>query len=169
MISGRLSEDDFLAAQRLHRRRCSRGVTTTLLVVALVGIVVLYAASRAIGVVLVFAAVGGLLGEAVQNGLLLPRQARRLYRQCAAYRQSFDYSWDEDWLSVTSESGNGRRRWSDYIRYREDERVFLLYHADNLFEMLPKAWFAGEAQQIEAVRRLAAKAGSVSPAAAPTA
>ena len=55
MISGRLSEDDVLAAQRLHRRRSARGVTTVLPVVALVGIVVPYAASRAIGLGLLFA------------------------------------------------------------------------------------------------------------------
>lgn len=166
MISGRLSEDDFLAAQRLHRRRCSRGVTTVLLVVALVGIPLLFTDGLATGVTLMIVAICGLLGEALQSRLLLPWQARRLYRQCAAYRQSFGYSWDEESLSVTSESGHARRRWSDYVKFREDERIFLLYHADNLFEMLPKAWFAGT-PQIEAVRRLAAKAGSPSRVAAP--
>lgn len=168
MIAGRLTEADFLAAQRLYRRRWARGAIVILLIVAAAGVALLLATGQRIGIGLLCIAAGGLLGETIQSRLLLPRQARRLFRQCAAYRQSFQYSWDEDWLSVTCESGNARRRWSDYVKYRENDRVFLLYHADNLFEMLPKAWFSGAGQMAE-LRRLAAKAGGGANAVAPAA
>ena len=166
MISGQLTEEDFLAAQRLYRQRCARGAIVILLIVAAAGVALLLTTGQRIGIGLLCIAVGGLLGETIQSRLLLPRQARRLFRQCAAYRQPFQYSWDEDCLSVTCESGNARRRWSDYVKYRENDRVLLLYHADNLFEMLPKAWFSG-AEQMAGLRRLAVKAGGGSNAVAP--
>jgi hypothetical protein len=62
--------------------------------------------------------------------------------------------------------GNARRRRSDYVKYRENERVFLLYHADNLCGLLPKSWFSGLEQMAE-LRRLAAKAGGGRNAAVP--
>jgi len=166
MISGQLTEEDFLAAQRLYRQRCARRAISILLLVAAAGVVLLLATGQRVGIGLLCIAVGGLLGETIQSRLLLPRQSRRLFRQCVAYRQPFQYSWDEDCLSVICESGHARRRWSDYVRYRENDRVFLLYHADNLFEMLPKAWFSGAGQMAE-LRRLAAKAGGGSNAMAP--
>ncbi len=108
MISGKLSDSDFLAAQRLHRRRSSRGVTVASLIVAAAGAVVLLAADRAAGLALLTVAVCGLPGEGAQNYLLLPWQARRLYRQCAAFRQTFRYFWDEDHLADASDDGNSR-------------------------------------------------------------
>jgi YcxB-like protein len=87
----------------------------------------------------------------------MPRYCARVFRQNPAFSGVTRYSWDESVLEASSEIGTARIRWRDYLKCHEDERQFLLYLADNQFQMVPKAWFTDDAQT-EEFRRLAAQA-----------
>ena len=158
MISGTLSEDDYLAAQRLHRRAYVRRQSLVLAALLPIGLIVAWAGYFLPGAALLGAGVGGFIGELFCSRFSIPRRHRRIYRQQVSLRSPYTYSWDSECLSVVSETGQARRPWSDYVRSKENDEVFLLYHSDTMFEVIPKVWFQGR-EQAEAFRRLASQVG----------
>jgi hypothetical protein len=79
----------------------------------------------------------------------LPWKVRRIHRQQKDLAFPFTYTWDSEFLKAQSVGGQSKRKWTNYVRCKENENLFLLYHADNLFEMFPKSWFQDQAQLIE--------------------
>ncbi|WP_414614577.1 YcxB family protein [Stenotrophomonas geniculata] len=157
MISGTLTQEHHLHALRLHRRKAVRVLVGVLLACAVIGVVALATDHHFSGLILVCGGVGGAISAFAQSRLTLPRQVAKIHRQQASLHAHYTYSWDEEWLSVASEHVQAKRRWSDYAKVRENEEVLLLYHSDVMFEVLPKAWFNGQAQMDE-FRRLASRA-----------
>ncbi|NYF20420.1 hypothetical protein HDC36_001881 [Xanthomonas sp. JAI131] len=166
MISGVISLDDYLAAQRLHQRRPLRRALVLSATLLLVGVpLVIVGTSDAVCIVgglLGGIGGGGLIGLALLYGWKLPRKLRRLHAQQAALRHAITYAWDENGLEVTWSGGHARRPWADFIRYRENPQVLLLYHNDMLFDMVPTSWFVDAAQR-EAFRKLASRVGTGAP------
>jgi hypothetical protein len=157
MISGTLTQEHHLHALRLHRRKTVKVLVGVLLACAVIGVVALATDHLFSGLILVCGGVGGAISAFAQSRLTLPRQVAKIHRQQASLHAHYTYSWDEEWLSVASEHVQAKRRWSDYAKVRENEEVLLLYHSDVMFEVLPKAWFNGQAQMDE-FRRLASRA-----------
>ncbi|MBB5883575.1 YcxB family protein [Xanthomonas sp. LMG 8992] len=159
MISGSITVQDYLAAQRLHQRRGHRRV---LLVMAalLLGLAVFAFARHGsgmaiIGVMLAVAGGGGLIGQTIQSAWTMPRKVRRLHAQQAALRHRLTYRWDAAGLEITWADGRVQRSWRDDVRYRENAQVLMLYQNDVLFDLVPTSWFADAAQR-DAFRQLAA-------------
>jgi YcxB-like protein len=146
MITGTISASDYLDAQRLHRARAVHWIFVLCGVSIAVGIAVAVFYQRRLGIIFSCAGVGGLITEVILSSFFLPRNARRLHRQQRDFASPFTYSWDDEFLEGKSVSGQSKRKWRDYAKYKEDEKVFLVYHADNLFEVLPKNWFRDQAQ-----------------------
>ncbi|MDL5365288.1 YcxB family protein [Xanthomonas sp. NCPPB 2654] len=162
MISGIISVDDYLAAQRLHTRHQLRRALAVLVVALLVGLVLvlsLPSAATVFGALLIGAAGGGLIGLGVTRAWILPRKVRRLHAQQATLRHVVTYAWNEAEIEVSWSGGQARHPWADYVRCRENAQVLLLYHNDMLFELVPTSWFADAAQH-EAFRRLASRVGA---------
>ncbi|MCI2263466.1 YcxB family protein [Xanthomonas indica] len=160
MISGSITVEDYLAAQRLHQRCALRRVLLAMAALLLGGLM-LFAFARhgsgmaMLGIVLAGAGGGGLIGQTIQSAWTMPRKVRRLYAQQAALRHRLTYRWDEAGLEVTWADGHVRRSWRDYVRYRESSQVLMLYQNDILFDLVPTAWFADAAQR-DAFRQLVA-------------
>lgn len=159
MISGAISSRHYLAALQLHRQRAVKRQLLVLGALAVAGAIVAAAGYVLIGLVLVGAGVGGLIGELIQSRFVLPRSARKIYNQQAALRATYTYSWDKDGLSVSSDTVQAKRPWSDYIKTLENEDLLLLYHSDIMFEIFPKSWFASR-EQADEFRTLASRAGA---------
>ena len=159
MISGAISSQQYLDALRLHRQRPVRRQLLVLISLALAGVIVAVVAHRLLGLILVGAGVGGLIGEFIQSRFILPRKAEKIYNQQAALRATYTYSWDKEWLSVWSETVQAKRLWSDYIRTLENEQLLLLYHSDIMFEIFPKSWFVSQ-EQATAFHVLASRPGT---------
>ncbi len=163
MISGIISLEDYLAAQRLHQRRPLRRALTLAALLLLVGLPLFVFGTRdsvsLIGGLLVGIGGGGLIGLASLYRWKVPRKLRRLHAQQAVLRHVITYAWDETGLEISWSGGQARRPWTDFIRYRENQQVLLLYHNDMLFDMVPTSWFVDAAQR-EAFRRLAARVGT---------
>ncbi|MDH5821984.1 YcxB family protein [Luteimonas sp. RD2P54] len=157
MITAAISSEDHLAALRLHRKRAVRRLLLVLAALAAAGAIAIAIGHVLIGAIGIGAGVGGLIGEFVQSRFALPRRARKIYQQQASLRATYTYSWDADGLSASSEAGHVRRRWPDYIKLLESDRLFLLYHSDIMFEIFPKSWFRTP-EQIDEFRTLASRA-----------
>ncbi|WP_295974907.1 YcxB family protein [uncultured Xanthomonas sp.] len=159
-ISGNITLEDYLIAQRLHQRRAVRRVLVAMAALLLSGLT-LFAFARhgsgmaMLGIVLAGAGGGGLIGQTIQSAWTMPRKVRRLYAQQAALRHRLTYRWDEAGLEVTWADGHVRRSWRDYVRCRENPQVLMLYQNDILFDLVPTSWFADAAQR-EAFRQVVA-------------
>ena len=152
-VSGVISELEFIAAHRLHRRRIIRRQLLIHGLLVVVGLVVAFTMHVLAGLVLAGAGIGGLAGEWVLSRFFLPRRHKKTYRQQVSLHQEVTCSWDRDGLRATSEYGHSMRRWSDYVRALEDKQVFVLYQSDVLFEIFPKSWFVDD-EHIASFRRL---------------
>ncbi|WP_420009240.1 YcxB family protein [Xanthomonas sacchari] len=159
-ISGNITLQDYLIAQRLHQRRAVRRVLLAMAALLLSGLT-LFAFARhgsgmaMLGVVLAAAGGGGLIGQTIQSAWTMPRKVRRLYAQQAALRHRLTLRWDAAGLEITWADGRVQRPWGDYVRYRENPQVLMLYQNDILFDLVPTSWFADAAQR-DAFRQLVA-------------
>lgn len=153
-VTGTVSFEDHLHAQRVHRSGKAAWLQAVCAVAALLGGIVLWRmpGQGLLGAMLLGGGLGGVVGELATSRLYLPWKVQRLHRQQKALADTFIYSWDESALHAASPHGQATRPWAHYVKVKEGERIFLLYHADHMFEMLPKRWFS-EAGQLEAFRR----------------
>ncbi|HEX7634417.1 MAG TPA: YcxB family protein [Noviherbaspirillum sp.] len=117
----------------------------------------LIAGSRQLGVIALFAGAGAFIGEYLVAYVYLPRKVQKLHTQQKDLAGQFTYSWDAQHIEAQSNTGSARRPWNHYAKVKEDEHVFLLYHSDNMFEMLPKSWFPSS-EAINEFRKLALRA-----------
>ncbi|MGY0505400.1 YcxB family protein [Luteimonas sp. e5] len=159
MIRVSISLEDYLGALRLHRRRLVNRLLLVLPVVAAAGMLAISIGHRWPGLLLIAASIGALIGELVQSRLILPRWARKIHRQQASLRTVYTYSWDRLGIDSFSEAGQHRRAWSDYVKALENDRFFLLYHSDAMFEVFPKSCFSSP-EQADEFRALAFRENS---------
>ncbi len=160
-VSGRITPAIYLQAQQLHRARAVKIAYLCCAALALVGV-----AGIALGYrwgLMVFAAgIGGLLGQWIAERFYIPYKVKKLHGQYKDLSSEFTMTWDAQYLQGQGPSGRSQRLWSNYCKWKEDRHVFLLYIADNLYEMMPKAWFA-DAAEIDDFRRCASQIGQATP------
>src|SRR5205823_14599333 len=97
MITGQVTEQEYISAHQLHRRRLVSVLNRAMVVAVLAGLLLTVAVSRRWGMVLVFGGLGGLFGEFVQGRVFLPSKLRRLYAQVRG-RTDVSYAWDDEHL-----------------------------------------------------------------------
>ena len=140
MVSGQVSEAEYISAHQVHRRRIATAMNTVMIVIFCVGLVVFAVGSKLWGMMLTVGGIGGLIGEFVQARVAIPARLRRLYSQTKG-RTDVTYSWDADKLFASSDHGQATRSWGDFPKARENNEVFLLYYNDAIFEIVSKRWF----------------------------
>jgi hypothetical protein len=142
MVTGIITASDYLAAQYLHRRQTVKALYTFSIALIAVGAVWLCITPNLIAFAITCGAVGGLVGELIVSTAILPRRALRIHHQRKEFSSPTTYSWDNEFLITSSRDGHAKKRWKDYLRLREDDGMLLLYHSDDLFQMVPKRWFS---------------------------
>ena len=149
MITGTITATDYLNAQKLHRAKTVRWFYIISGIAILLSIIVYWFVSCKAGIILGCAGIGGAIGELTMSKFILPWKVRRLHSQHKDFLSPFTYEWDSDFLMGSGVSGHSKRPWANYAKYKENESVFLLYHADNIFEVFPKKWFRDNSQMDE--------------------
>lgn len=140
-ISGTLTADDYVAAQRLHLRKWRKRQHWVLGGLAAAGLIVMSIGPFMLGAILFGAGAGGAIGAMMQYKRTLPRVWRKLFEQQQSLQQPFHYRWDNAGLHVSTPLAQALRPWPHFIRRIEDENSLLLYHSDAMFELIPKRWF----------------------------
>ena len=144
MITGNITKAEFLAAQRLHSKPDRMLLLVYCLVAGtliLVGLLALLFGYGGIGSVIVGGLAGGVIGGLGARYLYYLPKLRKVYRQQADFQHSFQYSWDNETLKGSCLTGQSERPWSNYVKWKENENMVLLYQSDLQFEMFPKSWF----------------------------
>ena len=151
MITGRVTVAEYITVHQLARRRLMLTLNVILALTVLVGSLLLLTASRKLAFIIVLGGLGGFIGEFVQGRIYLPFRCRQLYSQLKG-RTDLTYSWNSEILILESNHGNAERPWSDFRKAKENDKVFLLYYHDALFEIVSKRWFKTP-EQIDSFRK----------------
>lgn len=73
---------------------------------------------------------------------LTPRQARRTFAQQKELGVPWEMLVTETGLEISNEFGHARRPWGDFIKWKEDDDLLLLYESDTVYRVLPKRFFS---------------------------
>jgi len=83
--------------------------------------------------------------------VFLPNRIKKLFAQQKELSLPFEIEFTETGVSSSNELGYNTRPWTNFIKWKENKDLFMLYHSDILFNMVPKRCFT-DPQQIETVR-----------------
>jgi len=75
----------------------------------------------------------------------IPWKTRRVYRQQKALQRELSFKFDDAGVSVSNENGQSVTPWDDYLKWKQNDRLILLYLSDCMYHMLPKRMFAESA------------------------
>ena len=155
-LNGRIAVEDFLAAQWVHvRPRRSLAVVG----VTLLGLLILAMAASFLGrrqsltdpMVWILP---GILAYLVFIAFVwVPRKVRRSYSQRKDFQHEISMMVTSAGVEARTEQGYCVKPWSDYLKWKEGKNVFLLYLSDQLFQIVPKRFFAAR-EDIDAFRNV---------------
>ena len=156
-----LESDDYIAANALHCRgqyvRLFIGMVVGYLVVVLgMSAVLDRSLPEPVGFGIGLAAIVALGGVWLlcARFVLLPTRSRRIFRQQKNLHQPFQITWDDETMATTATSGHNTTPWQDFLKWRENTKLFLLYRSDVMFNLIPKRAFS-DSEGVEDFRRLA--------------
>lgn len=157
----KLTADDYLSASKLHSElNWKQSIIFSAMIV--VGMAAYFLPLHGLAPSLVSGAliggvIGGLGARFILLHLVMPRRARRIFAQQKSLHGEIDYQWDDDALTIKTERAQARMLWSDYIKWRENERLFVLYQSDIVFNLVPKRLFSDASQRDDFHRILATR------------
>ncbi|WP_445145238.1 YcxB family protein [Dyella sp. Tek66A03] len=155
-LRGRIAVEDLMAAQWVHvRPRRSLAVIGILLL----GLVVFAMATsflvrrQSLTDPTTWILPGILAYLAFTAFVWVPRKVRRSYSQRKDFQHEISMMVTSAGVAARTEQGNSVKPWSDYLKWKEGKSVFLLYLSDQLFQIVPKRFFATH-EDIDAFRNI---------------
>lgn len=145
MLIASVTEKDLFKAQQLHAKPNGAKTSLFILVLMLVGLYLYDEAGVEPGV-LVGGFIGGVLIFFGYYSIFLKYKCAKIYRQQKNLQIPFQFSWDNDSIYMKNDMGEGRIKWSDFTKHKQNKSLILLYHSDALFNIVPKSAFANEQQ-----------------------
>jgi Ca2+/Na+ antiporter len=153
--SGQHEWTDYYQAQLLHIRPPLWAKVIIYLFIGLLGLAVVVLVLR-----------GELHWLEIINGVILvvlflvirfiyvPWRVRRSYSQQRELSVPWEIVVAETGLEISNEYGHVILPWSGFIKWREDDQLFLLYESDAVYRVFPKRFFTGSEQLAEIRKKL---------------
>jgi len=155
-VGGIITEKEHATAQRLHQKpRPAFAWAGVLLLIVALGVLWLAffgSHSHKAGAA-PWAILGFLIYLLLHWTVVLPMKWRRIYKQQQSLHRSFSLEITDDGISAQSDNLQGDTPWSDYVRWKEGDGVFLLYWSDVLFQIIPFRFF-GDDEKIREFRTI---------------
>jgi hypothetical protein len=141
-IKGKYNLADVKAAQGLHAHpslpaRLVGYYLLGLLIVALVGSAVL-ALMKLVGWSFVIYPAFILGGVVLFRYFIRPNQIARAFDQNKELSSPFEMELTDAGYGIRNSYGNGQIPWKDFVKWKEDNQIILLYRTNNSFNMIPK-------------------------------
>lgn len=162
MITVQLQEADYLAAVKLHRRKSKQMLFILCYTVG--GILFfLYTSPREMYMVYLLFGVAAFLSLFMvwMHFIGVPWGARRRFRQQKDLVRQYAIDWNDEKLTIDGDDLHVGIPWTDFLKWTEDDQVFLLYSSRLLFRMYPKRCFPHQAAVADFARLLSEKIGPV--------
>lgn len=71
----------------------------------------------------------------------IPWKTRRVYRQQKALQRGLSFKFDDAGASISNENGHSTSPWSDYLKWKQNDHLILIYLSDCMYHMLPRRMF----------------------------
>ncbi|KAA3643040.1 MAG: YcxB family protein [Chloroflexi bacterium] len=146
-IKGQLNWQDYRSAQRLHASpfKKSNPIITGFGIVLAIGAVLtlLLANDQGLEILLyglIFGAGSYILGRII----FIPNRAKRIFKQQKELQAPIEMEFTESAFSAVNEFGASSHPWNTFTRWLENKDVFLLYHSDTLYSIIPKRMLTTE-------------------------
>jgi len=145
-FEGTFTEEDYLNANKLHRRNSRTWRWLYILLVTELFLLFLYCflvqrwTPALIGVLLAVVMILYML-------YYLPYRLRKLFRQMKDLHRPFTITVDEAGTHIRNEMGEAKRPWDIFLKWMENEDILILYHSDLTFSMFPRRYMTEESAQ----------------------
>ena len=83
--------------------------------------------------------------------LLLPNRVKKIFSQQKDLSSPFEMEFTDTALVASNEFGNSNRPWGNFIKWKENDDLLILYHSDILYTIIPKRIFTAP-EQVEKVK-----------------
>ena len=74
-------------------------------------------------------------------GFAIRRYFRRSYQNDRRFQHDFTTDMSEDGILITMPTAESRMKWDNFVRFLESDDIFVLFHSDLIFNILPKRAF----------------------------
>ncbi len=151
-MEGQLTEEEHAAAQwlNLKPRPAILVVGFALVIVTLVVLLLSFFGSYSHQAQTARWALLTFLGYLVFHGaFVLPMKWKRIFGQQKSLRIPYRLEITEEGITGKTENMQGTNPWTDYVRWKEGNGVFLLYWSDALFQVIPGRFFSTDEQIME--------------------
>jgi hypothetical protein len=165
MITVQLQEADYLAAIRLHRRGIKKVLWTVGSILCYFvggGVFLVYApAEQAYWAYIIFGVgVGLAIFTTWMQFIGIPRGARRRFGEQKGLARQYTLSWNDEKLTLDGHDLHAGIPWTDFLKWCEDDQLFLLYSSRLQFRILPKRSFPDQATIVDFARLLHERIGA---------
>jgi hypothetical protein len=87
-------------------------------------------------------------------GFALRRYFRRSYQKDRRFQHDFTADVSEEGVHFVTPNSDSRVKWGGSVRFLESDEIFMLFHAEWVFSIIPKRAFApGETDQFRDLLR----------------
>jgi hypothetical protein len=83
--------------------------------------------------------------------VILPNRVKKIFTQQKELNSPFEIEFTDAGMTTSNEFGNSTRPWKNFIKWKENNELIMLYHSDVMYSIIPKRIFA-DSQQIEMVK-----------------
>jgi len=149
-LKGKYELADLQAAQDLHARTGKFMQWTFAILLGVLGLfvvagVVFALMNRISWLVVIYPAfILGFL--ALYRYWLRPYQIKRAYTQHKELSSPFEMDLTDEGYGIKNDYGSGKIPWKDFLKWKVDKKIILLYRTDNMFNMVPRRLLADESQ-----------------------
>lgn len=140
-VEVQVTSDDYLKVSGAFRRPRGRTIIARLAALFTIGAAGLFLNwwnEPHAAVIVVCAGIGALAGAILMPLIATPRKARRVYTQMAALQRPYQFAWDDQGVTITSEMGHNTIPWREFHKAQELPDLFVLYTSEVSMVMLPK-------------------------------
>ena len=81
--------------------------------------------------------------------VLVPYRIKKSYSQHKALQRVVTFTTADEGLAFANENATGRVPWTDFRKWKENHKIFLLYITDQRFYVVPKRFFSRPADSEE--------------------
>src|SRR5512146_25054 len=149
-LKGKFELADLQAAQDLHARtgKFMQWVVGILLAVLVLFVVtgIFFAVKGTISWSVIIYPIFILGFLALYRYWLRPSQIGRAYRQHKELSSPFEMDLTDEGYSFKNEFSSGMIPWEKFAKWKADQKIILLYRANNAFTMIPRRLLTDEAQ-----------------------
>ncbi|RLA46153.1 MAG: hypothetical protein DRR42_18690 [Gammaproteobacteria bacterium] len=141
-VKGMLQPSDYVRAQYLHIRPRPILKAIGILILALVLWTAVYSIwTRDFGTLdyLFYLAILFLI---LNFAVYLPWKTRRIYKQQKSLQRELTFKFDDEGVSASNENAQSLTPWEDYLKWKHNDQLILLYFSDCMYHMVPKRLFA---------------------------